>query len=44
MNTKIEKYETVNLGPAFELFWSKAKDKTFDEQLKIWDEIVETPN
>lgn len=44
MNTKIEKYEIVNLGPAFELFWSKAKDKTFDEQLKIWDEIVETPN
>jgi uncharacterized protein YjaZ len=44
MNSKTEKYEIINLGPSFELFWSMAKDKNFDEQLKIWDEIVEIPN
>lgn len=44
MNAKTEKYEIVNLGPSFELFWAKAKNKTFDEQLKIWDEVVETPH
>lgn len=44
MNARSEKCEIVNLGPEFELFWSKAKDKTFDEQLKIWNEVIEVPN
>lgn len=44
MNAKTEKYEIVNLGPEFELFWLEAKDRAFDEQLKIWNEIVEVPN
>jgi hypothetical protein len=44
MNVKTVKYEIVNLGPAFELFWLRAKDRRFDEQLKIWNEIVEIPN
>lgn len=34
-------YKVVNLGPAFEKFWGVAKDKNFNEQLKLWDSLVE---
>jgi hypothetical protein len=36
-------YTIVNLGSAFERFWSLAKTKSFEEQLKIWNEVVEGP-
>lgn len=33
----------VNLGENFKEFWAKAKGKPFNEQIKIWDQIVEKP-
>lgn len=36
-------YQIYNLGKNFEQFWSVAKDKDFEGQLKHWNEIVESP-
>lgn len=37
-------YQVINLGKEFETFWQKAKSKPFEEQIKIWDEVVEAPH
>lgn len=37
-------YQVINLGKEFEVFWEKAQGKSFEAQLKIWDEIVEAPH
>jgi hypothetical protein len=39
-----EKLEIINLGPQFENFWAKASNLPFNDQLKLWDEMVENPN
>jgi len=39
-----EKLEIINLGHQFEKFWSKASNLLFDEQLRLWDEMIENPN
>ena len=41
---QIDRYQVINLGPSFSLFWQKAKGLTFREQIKIWNSIVEEPN
>lgn len=33
----------VNLGPAFEQFWAQAVGKPFEEQVRLWDEVIEKP-
>lgn len=33
----------INLGPEFKMFWNKAKGKSFDEQLQLWNDLVEKP-
>jgi hypothetical protein len=42
-SSKTSDYKIVNLGPAFEKFWSLAENKRFTEQLEIWNRIVERP-
>lgn len=37
-------YTVINLGKEFDAFWEKAKSKPFEEQVKIWDEVVEAPH
>lgn len=38
-----DSYQVINLGPQFKHFWETAANKPFDEQLRVWNEIVETP-
>lgn len=37
-------YQIVNLGPNLDQFWQQANGKPFEQQLAIWNEIVEKPN
>ena len=37
------KYQVINLQKNFEQFWSVAKGKSFEVQLKSWNETVENP-
>lgn len=37
-------YTVINLGKEFDIFWKSAKSKSFEEQVKIWDEVVEAPH
>lgn len=36
-------YQIYNLGPAFAQFWAEAQGKTFNEQLKSWNRLIEQP-
>jgi len=36
-------YQVINLGPQFEQFWKSAASRPFDEQLRLWNEVVEKP-
>jgi len=37
-------YEVVNLGNEFQQFWKAAESKLFEEQITIWNELVESPH
>jgi hypothetical protein len=37
-------YKVINLESEFVTFWDRAKGKPFDEQVKLWDEIIEKPH
>lgn len=39
-----ETYQVINLGPNFVQFWSQARTKPFDEQVRLWDQLIENPN
>lgn len=36
-------YQIKNLGTNFDQFWRKAKALSFEEQVKVWNEVVEHP-
>jgi hypothetical protein len=36
-------YKIINLGDVFDQFWANANDKDFDNQLMLWDQLVEGP-
>ncbi len=36
-------YKIINLGDVFDQFWAEAHDKDFDNQLMLWDQLVEGP-
>ncbi|MBP5296445.1 MAG: hypothetical protein J6Y94_03850 [Bacteriovoracaceae bacterium] len=39
-----QNYTIINLGSAFNQFWQEAKYQPFEEQVKIWDRIIEAPH
>jgi uncharacterized protein YjaZ len=36
-------HQTPSIGASFDAFWAAAHDRPFEEQLAIWDEVVEQP-
>ncbi|MBI4374863.1 MAG: hypothetical protein HY549_00275 [Elusimicrobia bacterium] len=36
--------KVINMGPQFREFWNAAQARSFDEQLKLWDDLVEGPH
>lgn len=37
-------YRVINLGLDFDAFWNLAKDKEFEEQVKVWNDKIEKPH
>jgi hypothetical protein len=40
---KSQQYKVINLGPNFSQFWQSAKGQSFEDQLRAWNEFIETP-
>ncbi len=44
VHNALKRPQVINVGPEFKKFWHEAQGKPFDQQLRLWNEILEKPH